>query len=549
MKAYTETSASATARAAAAQLKARIAGPAMPTELTLLDKYLTVVAASTDKGASACDLAVLLQIMDYYNAQKGYAYPSMDTLAFNTKRSKRAVVDSVGHLIELGYLQLVRRGNRHTSNRYAPIVHGYVRPVRVDHTMVQSTSPDRDMVQSTSPDRDMVQSTAAIGAVSRSLLVKPTSPDPILEPGQIRERENVSGVLSDPTTAALGVGPSWPSQLAVPRESGPKHAAFWATYPKRQSVAQANAEIDKAIASGVSMATIVDGARRYAEWVKSQPWGDDPKYTKGAPKFIQAQGWLDDYVIFTPKPKVKAEPKVKASGKAKTSKKANKKAKAAKKPETEAEGDWHAVEITASAIEKGTSLVEIRFEVLSGPWARRVVFGRFSLREEIGREQLGQLSVACGIAHLGDTSEILGKRLEIRLGQNDEAKDYRALLVVPTCAKAVALARKAIEAVNGFVETKTEAEEIVMAASRAANEARLIGEAKAIEAQRAANAEWLARQAEDSPAEAIKSVPRVATPPWKTPEAMARRAQSDAKREAEWLAKKAAEAGRESLQG
>ena len=120
---------------------------------------------------------------------------------------------------------------------------------------------------------------------------------------------------------------------------------------------------------------------------------------------------------------------------------------------------WYAVEVTSGEVKttkagNGTR-VAIRFDVRGGAHDGRVVFGSFNLTNpnpkaaEIGREQLGQLSVACGIAHLGDTSEILGKRLEIKLvvkpaeGQYDASNDVRgyraikgALPAVPSFARA-----------------------------------------------------------------------------------------------------------------
>jgi len=264
-------------------------------EITLLDKHLAVMFASTDKRLSAGDIAVLFQIMDYFNLRKGYAYPNMDTLAFNTNRTKRTIVDSVDRLENLGYLKIVRHGCRTTSNRYLPIFHVYVRPTKPDSEL--------DTVQSASPY--MVQSTAAIGEVQRNELVQSTSPETTYEPAY-QAGDIGGGVANAPPAAAL---PSpLASQLAAKNQnaSGLRYPEFWAAYPKRQNVSAANSEIAAALARGVSMATMVEAARQYAVWIAAQPWENKDKYTKGAANFIKKECWLEDYTVKQKEVKPKA---------------------------------------------------------------------------------------------------------------------------------------------------------------------------------------------------------------------------------------------------
>ena len=133
---------------------------------------------------------------------------------------------------------------------------------------------------------------------------------------------------------------------------------------------------------------------------------------------------------------------------------------------------WYAVEVTSGEVKptkagNGTRAA-FRFDVRGGAHDGRVVFGSFNLTNpnpkaaEIGREQLGQFALACGLVNVGDTNELLGKRLEIKLiikpadAQYDAANDvkgYRALKgamsAVPTFARAAG--REAI------VEAATEA--------------------------------------------------------------------------------------------
>ena len=120
---------------------------------------------------------------------------------------------------------------------------------------------------------------------------------------------------------------------------------------------------------------------------------------------------------------------------------------------------WYAVEVTSGEVKTtkaGTGTrAAFRFDVRGGAFDGRVVFGSFNLTNsnpkaaEIGREQLGQFAIACGLVNAGDTNEFLGKRLEIKLivkpaeGQYDASNDvkgYRALKgamsAVPSFARA-----------------------------------------------------------------------------------------------------------------
>lgn len=290
---------------------------AQSSDITLLNKYLAVMFASTDRRLSGGDIAVLLQLLDYFNPRKGYAYPNMDTLAFNTNRTKRTIVDCIARLQNLGYLKIVRHGNRTTSNRYLPTFHEYVRPTKLDgdlDTMVQPNSPY------------IVQSAATIGAFQRNELVQCTSLNTTYETAQ-QAGDIGGGVVITPPAAALP-SPEGASQLTSKNQNaiGLKYPEFWAAYPKRQNVSAANAEIASALARGVSMVAMVEAALQYAIWIKAQPWQDKDQYTKGATNFIKQECWLEDYTVKSKVVKAKVS-KVKATKAAKP-----KRGKIAKKP-------------------------------------------------------------------------------------------------------------------------------------------------------------------------------------------------------------------------
>jgi hypothetical protein len=101
-------------------------------------------------------------------------------------------------------------------------------------------------------------------------------------------------------------------------------------------VSAANNEIASALARGISLATMVEAARQYAEWIKAQPWQDKDKYTKGATNFIKQECWLEDYTVKPKEVKAKAG-KVKGKATSTTTKTGR-----PKKQQTEAHRKWRA---------------------------------------------------------------------------------------------------------------------------------------------------------------------------------------------------------------
>ena len=68
------------------------------------------------------------------------------------------------------------------------------------------------------------------------------------------------------------------------------------------------------------------------------------------------------------------------------------------------------------------SYLSLGFQIIDGEYANRVIFQNITLANpnqvaaQIGREQLAQLSGACGIYQLGDSQELHGIPMQIRVG-------------------------------------------------------------------------------------------------------------------------------------
>jgi hypothetical protein len=86
---------------------------------------------------------------------------------------------------------------------------------------------------------------------------------------------------------------------------------------------------------------------------------------------------------------------------------------------------WYSVAITAAELKStkaGTGqYIAVRYDVTGPTHQGRVVFGNLNVfnpnaeAEKIGRQQLGELMAATGVATLDDTDDLIGKQLSIKL--------------------------------------------------------------------------------------------------------------------------------------
>lgn len=76
--------------------------------------------------------------------------------------------------------------------------------------------------------------------------------------------------------------------------------------------------------------------------------------------------------------------------------------------------------------------IKIRYDITGPTHQGRVVFGNINIRnasakaEEIGRQQLGELMRAIGLARIADTDQLIGGVMQIKLGVRDATEQYDA---------------------------------------------------------------------------------------------------------------------------
>jgi len=106
---------------------------------------------------------------------------------------------------------------------------------------------------------------------------------------------------------------------------------------------------------------------------------------------------------------------------------------------------WYTASITAAELKNtkaGTGqYIAIRYDIIGPTHQGRIVFGNLNIRnpnataEGIGRQQLGEIMRAIGIAKVQDTDELIGGQLSIKVdirsseqyGDQNEVKGFKAI--------------------------------------------------------------------------------------------------------------------------
>lgn len=97
---------------------------------------------------------------------------------------------------------------------------------------------------------------------------------------------------------------------------------------------------------------------------------------------------------------------------------------------------WYTATIAAAELmltKDGTGqYIKIRYDITGPTHQGRVVFGNLNIKnasakaEEIGRQQLGELMRAIGLARITDTDQLIGGNLMIKLGVRPATDQYPA---------------------------------------------------------------------------------------------------------------------------
>jgi len=93
---------------------------------------------------------------------------------------------------------------------------------------------------------------------------------------------------------------------------------------------------------------------------------------------------------------------------------------------------WYTATISQSELKDtktgGGQMIKLRYDITGPTHQGRVVFGNLNIKnastkaEEIGRQQLGEIMRAIGLAKVTDTDQLIGGQLAIKLEVKDDPK-------------------------------------------------------------------------------------------------------------------------------
>ncbi len=97
---------------------------------------------------------------------------------------------------------------------------------------------------------------------------------------------------------------------------------------------------------------------------------------------------------------------------------------------------WYTASITDAELrttkDGSGQYIKVRYDITGPTHQGRVVFGNINIRnqsvkaEEIGRQQLGELMRAIGLARITDTDQLIGGSLQIKLDVRAATEQYSA---------------------------------------------------------------------------------------------------------------------------
>ena len=130
---------------------------------------------------------------------------------------------------------------------------------------------------------------------------------------------------------------------------------------------------------------------------------------------------------------------------------------------------WYTASITQCELKTTKAgngqYIKIRYDITGPTHQGRVVFGTLNIRnpnpkaEEIGRQQLGDIMRAIGLAKVSDTDQLIGGQISIKLevkedaqyGASNEVRGFKSVSgsAAPATAKPVAAAAAAVAPATG----------------------------------------------------------------------------------------------------
>lgn len=240
------------------------------------DRFAWLDSVLADHELQQVTFKVAYVIACHVNRQSGEAWPSIDTIAEIIGVDGRTVARSISQLCEGGHLEK-RRGGFGKSNRYVMVERAEA-PISIPDTHVTNgvSIPDSHVTtENAIHDSGVTSFMTPLSPHSRH----PCHPNPLTEPF---ENEPSDLEIYQPASGA---------SKETPRQEDHSEAFedFWKVYPRHVAKGTAKRAFEKALKIA-STAVIIAGARRYA----AERAGQDPKFTKHAATWLNAECWTDE---------------------------------------------------------------------------------------------------------------------------------------------------------------------------------------------------------------------------------------------------------------
>lgn len=230
---------------------------------------------------TASELKLLNIVADGQNSKTGLFWQSNATLAENIGMTPRTVKRAMARLRAKGYVLLVKPGTRQgKANVYT------LGSVTDDTTLSEVVTP-------VSISGDMGVQTVVTPASPLSMTLSEEYPR--IERNRSAEGDAMPG---GPAIAALG---QRQPDKGTPGED--KYPDFWAAYPLKAGVRNAELKLGALINAGADYAAILAGARRYAEYCRSTK----QVRRSTADAWLDRESWRDEWSA--PKSKEQSKPK------------------------------------------------------------------------------------------------------------------------------------------------------------------------------------------------------------------------------------------------
>jgi hypothetical protein len=244
-------------------------------------RFTLLARVMGDRRLNEADLRVAYFLIDCFNFEKGYAFPSQSTLVAWTGLSLSAVKRAISRLVRLGIIILKARGGPRRSNRaseYVPNFDAYL----ADQVVSDVTPPADQVVSGVTPE-------VVSGEVEGGVIAQNPHPLP--------PRSENGGVVGDP--AAGGARAAGPSPAPDVGERGARASddrvarAFkllWPECPIQRGAKETKRALRDVLSldDAPSVETLVAQMKQYAANVPPQQW-------RWPHKWLEGEGWLEDY--------------------------------------------------------------------------------------------------------------------------------------------------------------------------------------------------------------------------------------------------------------